>query len=102
MAADGCYGNCHASYLLLHVFDFNSSNCYVSLKHRQVKTVFSHKIRVGKGNDITLAASAQILFSEMLKISKLTLCKEQLFVTENEESFGMFWNILFSKWNLQN
>jgi hypothetical protein len=36
----------------------------------------------------------------MLKISKLTLYTEQIFVTE--ESFEMFWNILFLEWNLQN
>jgi hypothetical protein len=51
------------------------------------KRCFSHRIEIGIGSSITLAASAQILFSEMLKISKLTLHKEQIFVTE--EPFEM-------------
>jgi hypothetical protein len=36
----------------------------------------------------------------MLKFSKLTLYKEQIFSTE--EYSEMFENILFSEWNLQN
>jgi hypothetical protein len=51
------------------------------------KRCFSHKIGIGTGGCITLAASAQILFLEKLKISKLTLYKEHFFVTE--ESFEM-------------
>jgi hypothetical protein len=64
------------------------------------KRCFSHRIGIGTGSSITLAASAQILFSEMLKFSNLTLYKEQIFSTE--EYSEMFENILFSEWNLQN
>jgi hypothetical protein len=52
------------------------------------KRCFSHRIGIGTGSSITLAASAQILFSEIQKFSKLTLYKEQIFVTE--KSFEMF------------
>jgi hypothetical protein len=49
---------------------------------------YYNRIGIGTGSSITLAASAQILFSEMLKFSKLALYKEQIFV--NGESFEMF------------
>ncbi len=52
------------------------------------KRCFSHKIGIGTGSSITLAPSAQILFSEMLKFSKLTLYKEQI------RYWRIFWNVL--------
>jgi hypothetical protein len=51
-----------------------------------LKRCFSHRIGIGTGSSITLATSAQMLFSEMLKFSKLTLYKELV----TEESFEMF------------